>query len=119
MPESELEFQEAPQPGSQDKLSLSALLSVPEPQTLELSQQQQQFRLKMAELARGLLDGEYWQFLKLLIVESLEDAKDALESESTDDRRIRICQGKAQALRALHNSIIDWSKVGLEEDHER
>ena len=70
----------------------------------------------MVELAKGLVSSEYWELVSLVLVNGLEDAKSALESESTDDRTIRVCQGEAKAYRSAFNTIVEWSKSTEEEN---
>ena len=70
----------------------------------------------MRELARGLLDSEYWEMLKLVLVQGLEDAKGALESETTSDRDLRIKQGEAKAYLSAHNMIVDLARLDASED---
>jgi hypothetical protein len=51
----------------------------------------------------------------MVLIDGLEDAKGALESEATDDRQLRVCQGEAKALRSAFNLIIALSKDASEE----
>jgi hypothetical protein len=69
----------------------------------------------MVELARGLVGSEYWEFIHLLLVTGLEEAKALLEQESTSDDKIRFCQGQAAAYRAAINDILRWSDGDSEE----
>jgi hypothetical protein len=57
--------------------------------------------------------------ISLVLIEGLEDAKGALEIESTEDRRIRICQGEAKAYRSAFNLIVELSNFDSEEKDER
>jgi len=106
----------------ESRLRLSEVMQAQEEWPQDLSPKEQEilaeqlaFRRRMEELARGLVGSEYWELLSLVLVEGLEDAKGALEIESTDDKRIRICQGEAKAYRSAFNLIIQLSKAGSEE----
>ena len=79
---------------------------------------QHQFLLKMRELAKGLVSSEYWELVSLVLIQGLEDAKTTLESTSSDDRAIRVCQGEARAYRSAHNSILRLAREP-EEEHGR
>ena len=68
--------------------------------------QEEQFLKKMQELARGLRDSEYWDLVSLVLIQGLEDAKGALESETTSDRDMRLHQGEAKAYREAFNLFV-------------
>ena len=80
--------------------------------------EQQEFLRKLRELARGLLNSEYWELVSLVLVDGLENAKGALESETIDDRSLRISQGEAKAYRSAFNMIVRLSEDVSEEKHE-
>jgi hypothetical protein len=61
----------------------------------------------MKELARGLKDSEYWDLVSLVLIDGLEDAKGALESETTSDKDMRLHQGAAKAYREAFNLLVD------------
>lgn len=97
--------------------SLLAVLDKPQSERSPEEEQLHQFRRKMAELARGLLDSEYWELLSFILVDGLEAAKGELESEATSDQRLRVCQGAAAAYRGAYNTIIEMSKDVSEENN--
>ena len=97
--------------------SLDSLMAEPSPQKDQAPTEAQQYLLRMKELARGLLGSEYWELVSLTLIEGLENAKAALESEATDDRTIRVRQGEANAYRSAYNKIIDLSKEASEEEN--
>ena len=108
--------------GGRGPLRLSEVMQAQESWPEDLPQQEQEilteqlaFRRKMEELARGLISSEYWELISLVLIEGLEDAKAALESESTDDRRIRFCQGGAAAYRSAFNLVIALSNGSTED----
>jgi hypothetical protein len=72
----------------------------------------------MEELARGLVSSEYWELVSLVLIEGLEDAKGALESESTDDKTLRVRQGESKAYRSAYNQFLSLSKDVSKEQHE-
>ncbi len=80
-------------------------------------QQQQRFLQKMRELARGLRDSEYWDLVSLVLIEQLEEAKSALERESTPLERMRFCQGEAHACREAVNFMLELAKDVVEDGH--
>ena len=69
----------------------------------------------MQELARGLVDSEYWELVSLVLINDLETAKGALEDTSISDKEFRVQQGAASALRSVHNFIL---KLGAKEESE-
>jgi hypothetical protein len=69
------------------------------------------FLLKMRELARGLVDSEYWELINVVLVSDMETAKGALEDPSTSDKDLRVAQGAARALRLARNFFLTLAKV--------
>ena len=69
------------------------------------------FLLKMRELARGLVDSEYWELINVVMVNDMETAKDVLEDTSASDKDLRVAQGAARALREARNFLLTLSKV--------
>lgn len=69
----------------------------------------------MQELARGLVDSEYWELVRVAIIEELELAKGALESETISDRDFRIRQGEVKAYEAIHNKFLTLAAEASEE----
>ena len=105
--------------GDRARPSLSALLSESERPLADLSpedQQERQFLLRLRELARGLVSSEYWELVSLVLIDGLETAKGALESETIEDRALRISQGEAKAYRSAFNLLIRLSKGEEEEE---
>ena len=107
--------------------SLEVLLSQPWPKDPEElaklpKEQQEQFKFlnRMQELARGLVDSEYWELINIVLISDMETAKSALEEPSTSDRDLRVNQGAARALRNARNFFVRLSKVedsnGQEQD---
>jgi hypothetical protein len=101
------------------RASLDTLLSQPDRELAQLEAQDQKVELerralrkKLYELAQGLIGSEYWELVSMILIDGLECAKSALESESTDDRRLRLCQGEAKAYRSAYNMIVDMAKGG-------
>ena len=90
--------------------SLEVLLAREWPKdSKELSSEDQQtlaYLKRMQELARGLRDSEYWDLVSLVLIQGLEDAKGALESETTSDRDMRLHQGGAKAYREAFNLFV-------------
>jgi hypothetical protein len=60
----------------------------------------------LRELARGLLSSEYWELVSLVLIDGLETAKGSLESETIEDRYIRVSQGEAKAYRSAYNMLV-------------
>jgi len=72
---------------------------------------------KAVELARGLVDSEYWGALIFpMLVEDLEVYKSALEDERQDEKAIRLAQGASKALRAFEHEVIELSRASGEND---
>ena len=88
------------------------------PQERRLVEESRQFRRKLVELARGLLGSEYWELVSLVLIDGLESAKGALESEGTSDKGVRVNQGEAKAYRSAYNLIVTLSQDASEEKHE-
>ena len=72
----------------------------------------------MRELARGLLDSEYWELLSFVLINDMEDAKAMLEKPSTNDRDIRVNQGAAAALWNVGSFLTKLAKVEDEDGKE-
>jgi len=103
------------------KLSLSQLLAQEPQEGQELSHQEEQeqaFLKRMRELARGLVGSEYWELLSLVLIEGLEEAKGALESETITVEQFRIRQGEAKAYRSAFNLILGLGKIVEEKNGE-
>ena len=100
--------------------SLSLLMSL-DPQELASPEYREQSRVlrRLAELARGLRGSEYWQLLQeVLIVDGLEVAKAALESEAVSDKELRVRQGEAKAYTRAYNTLIELAKMRFEEKED-
>ena len=100
-----------PQLESGHKATLLELLAQPPepPEGTQWSQeelQERRFLERMQELSRGLVDSEYWELVRVAIIEELEIAKGALESETISDKDFRIKQGEAKALTMIHNKFL-------------
>jgi hypothetical protein len=65
----------------------------------------------MQELARGLVDSEYWELINVVLVSDMESAKALLEEPSTSDRDLRVAQGSAKALRLARNFFLRLAKT--------
>jgi hypothetical protein len=81
----------------------------------QVEQEEFRFLLRMVELARGLVDSEYWELLRVVLIGDLELAKASLENISLSEKDLRVSQGKAAALLSLHNFILKLSR-GVEEN---
>jgi hypothetical protein len=86
----------------------------PEPER-KLLEEQRAFLLRLRELARGLLGSEYWELVSLVLIDGLETAKGALESETIDDRSFRVKQGEAKAYLSAYNLFVSMSNDASEE----
>ena len=80
--------------------------------------QEQRYLERMRELARGLVDSEYWDLVSVSIIEELEIAKGALESVTIGDKEFRIKQGEAQAYRNAFNKILKLAETDTEESSD-
>jgi hypothetical protein len=63
------------------------------------------------------VDSEYWELVSIVLIQGLEDAKDALENVSTSDTDFRLRQGEAKAYRETYNFLFALSKVVTEENN--
>jgi hypothetical protein len=72
----------------------------------------------MKELARGLVDSEYWELINIVLISDMETAKSMLEDPSISDKDFRVNQGAAKALRLARNFFIVLSKTE-EKDGEK
>jgi hypothetical protein len=70
----------------------------------------------MQELARGLVDSEYWELVSLVLISDLETAKGALEESSIGDKEFRVKQGEAKALRSALNFLLQLAKDVVKEN---
>ena len=99
---------------------LVGLLSREWPKEMSVVEEEEhKYLLHQVELARGLVDSEYWDLLRVCLIGDLEEAKGALERIETSDRDIRVNQGKANALEQLHNFILRLSRYGDEDGKAR
>jgi len=80
-----------------------------------VEQEEYRFLLRMVELARGLVDSEYWELVRVVLIGDLELAKAGLENVSASEKDLRVNQGAARALLSLHNFILKLSR-GVEEN---
>ena len=100
---------------------LEELLSREWPQDLTELTREEQEGLKLLrhhqELARGLVDSEYWELIRFLIVSDLEAAKSALEDTEISEKDFRVKQGEARALLSFHNFILKLSKIPEEKEN--
>jgi hypothetical protein len=71
----------------------------------------------MKELARGLVDSEYWELIRVVLISDLEAAKSMLEEPSISDKDFRVKQGEAKALRSAHNFIVRLGTTDKEESN--
>jgi hypothetical protein len=56
--------------------------------------------------------------VSLVLIDGLEGAKGALESETLDDKGLRIAQGEAKAYRSAFNLVLQLSDEPDEEKTE-
>lgn len=73
----------------------------------------------MLELARGLVDSEYWELVRLILVNDLELAKSALEDTRLSESELRVHQGEAKALTSAHNFIVDLAREEVSDGREK
>ena len=78
--------------------------------------QEQAFLRRMQELARGLLDSEYWDLVSVSIAEELALARFALESPTIAEKDFRRLQGEVSAYRNIHDKLVKLAAVEKKED---